>query len=1162
MPVIREEEERQAFPDLDSSQFLGLADHVALTEADQAFAGFLATSAPADVAEPSCPAHPGQDNGFMGNWDLLETPVVQQHINVDERKSPALLPPDYSKLENWIPRFIRPKQPLSHSQLPDGSNYVEGSPALLDTLHLVDENDVIDHGHFNRIKDLHSNQQSSGKRSTVRFNDDASGSTKRNGIRFPRHAVKTLRDWLDGHRDHPYPSKEERAALEKQTELKPSQIANWLANARRRKKVTEKARPKLCMSPSLRPTTPAIDILNGPEKSWDELNPFERWKHSPPEHEPASITDIAQAVASSDLPENTISRSPSSGRRKRSSNGSGFSSLRASSTTSLETSAQSSSLSASSAAFSQGSSNSHGSFGSFSSSLAGKKDRRRRRRNAPAIRRRTFDGNNRIFQCTFCTDTFKSKYDWTRHEKSLHLSLEKWICAPLGPTVVSPASGVKKCVYCEIDDPLDDHAEAHNHHQCEAKGLDSRTFFRKDHLRQHLRLMHGCEMKPHMDQWKSVAININSRCGFCAQRFIAWQERVDHLTAHFKAGARMTEWKGCRGLDPAVAAQVTNAMPPYLIGIESVSPNPFSASNQATWRQRMPSDQGDDDFSNLKESDPTGPALEPLHSDHGVKATCWEILTVRLGKYADEMAQRGAMLSDEMLQKQARRILYESDDSWDQTAADNPEWLDLFKKAHGLDFFIPSELGGQGLLETYGDLGLRIPFHVQLAAYNQAQANTQISDAANVPEPYSKALERKRQEFRSICSLLSKEGVLLHEEKIVCDHDECAQNVIDVSKVDGKSEPGPRYNRWCTYTVAPEKAKKLALTAVAVDGPADLGAFMGDSGAGHRETDDAGNGLECRTTSTNAEGAALVRAGGVGMLTDCENKKCTFHDINRNEEARAAASLRARGLVALERVHAPISSCNCDCHAEPVRQSRKAPRPERHQDRLDAFASATARCEGSASLEAAKSRAQCLDYLGRLHGPMTCDCDDAQASPNPHSRVHQPRHKLQLPIARARLFETTTGAWEDAGKMPATTYTASRGEVADMSMRVIAEEDLANTGAMMDVRGSQFSGGQETAMSGMMGDFDLGLGLPNAPATDDQALKELDDLIAATFAFPNQAVDEGTASAEDLAMVLNNEGAAAKNDVAMDDFDFDDVTFDGAFDMPFDERDGVDDDFL
>ncbi|KAI7705632.1 hypothetical protein KC353_g12762, partial [Hortaea werneckii] len=310
-------------------------------------------------------------------------------------------------------------------------------------------------------------------------------------------------------------------------------------------------------------------------------------------------------------------------------------------------------------------------------------------------------------------------YDWTRHEKSLHLSLEKWVCAPLGPVVVDAETNRRKCVYYEELDPDDEHLESHNHHQCEEKGIDARTFYRKDHLRQHLRLMHGCAMSPAMEKWKFTAVKINSRCGFCAQRFSVWQERVDHLTAHFKAGARMKEWKGCRGLDPAVAAQVTNAMPPYLIGIEAVSAIPFSATNRATWDQTSPNDHVCP--SSTQKASEEGNDLES-------KATCWEILTVRLGKYANEMSHKGVVLTDEMLQRQARKLLYEDDDAWNQTAADNPEWLDLFKKAHGLDY-IPSTIGGSGQqipedLETYGDLGLRIPFTVQLQAYNEC-----LSDA-------------------------------------------------------------------------------------------------------------------------------------------------------------------------------------------------------------------------------------------------------------------------------------------------------------------------------------------------------------------------------------------------------------------------------------------------
>jgi hypothetical protein len=67
-------------------------------------------------------------------------------------------------------------------------------------------------------------------------------------------------------------------------------------------------------------------------------------------------------------------------------------------------------------------------------------------------------------------------------------------------------------------------------------------------------------------------------------------------------------------------------------------------------------------------------------------ATCWEILTLRLGQFARaHIEQHGtATLTDDLLQSQARYILYDSDDPWNQTAADNPEWLALFKQAHGI----------------------------------------------------------------------------------------------------------------------------------------------------------------------------------------------------------------------------------------------------------------------------------------------------------------------------------------------------------------------------------------------------------------------------------------------------------------------------------------------
>ena len=150
----------------------------------------------------------------------------------------------------------------------------------------------------------------------------------------------------------------------------------------------------------------------------------------------------------------------------------------------------------------------------------------------------------------------------------------------MGEVVTHTTTGKGKCVYCGELEPTKDHLATHNHSACEEKGLESRTFYRKDHLRQHLRLMHDVKMTPAMDLWKSEAQYIKSRCGFCAMDFDKWQDRVDHLSKEFRNGADMKNWKGCRGLDASVAIHVTNAMPPYLIANESKSPFPFSATDK------------------------------------------------------------------------------------------------------------------------------------------------------------------------------------------------------------------------------------------------------------------------------------------------------------------------------------------------------------------------------------------------------------------------------------------------------------------------------------------------------------------------------------------------------------------------------------------------------
>jgi hypothetical protein len=86
--------------------------------------------------------------------------------------------------------------------------------------------------------------------------------------RFPRPAVKILKDWMLQHVDHPYPTEEDKELLKQQTGLATMQISNWMANTRRR----QKARPKRSASPSIRPSTEAINIPAG--RTWESLSTY------------------------------------------------------------------------------------------------------------------------------------------------------------------------------------------------------------------------------------------------------------------------------------------------------------------------------------------------------------------------------------------------------------------------------------------------------------------------------------------------------------------------------------------------------------------------------------------------------------------------------------------------------------------------------------------------------------------------------------------------------------------------------------------------------------------------------------------------------------------------------------------------------------------------
>ena len=443
--------------------------------------------------------------------------------------------------------------------------------------------------------------------------------------RLPHEATKILRQWHKEHSDFPYPSPEEKTQLQENTGLSDKQISNWFTNTRRRTK-------------SGSSHGSSASLVN----SFDTMSSLDRWRNSPPELEHVSMEDIAAALAET----NNAPRPYRAGRT--SSRQSDASSVRASDT---------------------GSSDSQGIL-SETGAVTKHRRRRRKRPNAPPSKE---TAGKRIFQCTFCTDAFKTKYDWTRHEASLHLPLDRWTCTPHGPRYLAFGGSVQACVYCDLENPSDEHVNSHRISECCDKPATARQFYRKDHLRQHLRQVHKVEMfTKAMEGWKSRMTEIQSRCGFCDDVFQLWSERNEHLADHFRDGASMKDWKGARGFEPAVATLVRHSIPPYLISTEATAMIPFSVERGYLQQAISP---------------------EPHFPNTSTTPTSFEYLVSELGKFAIAQKAQNLIPTDQKLQEKARLIVYGDNDPWNQTAADNSQWLELFKEGYGITDSAPADPG-------------------------------------------------------------------------------------------------------------------------------------------------------------------------------------------------------------------------------------------------------------------------------------------------------------------------------------------------------------------------------------------------------------------------------------------------------------------------------------
>lgn len=408
---------------------------------------------------------------------------------------------------------------------------------------------------------------------------------------FPQSAVRLLRQWMATNSHYPYPTREDKEMLSTMTGLSQTQIVNWFANARRRAKLSAPLRPTASGNES----TIAMDI---PERRatpgiLEGLNPMQRWENSPPDNEPADVAAILGAVKAAKIAASPSERSCLTPASRYSDDSSSVGFSNPSSIGRYD--APSSGESVRSGHSSQGGV----SLSPFSNNLSSRRRRRRKRAGLPA-QNAYRPANRGAFQCTFCAEDFQTKYDWQRHEKTWHLSIDRWVCAPTGPLAVDPVTGSLTCVFCSLPNPDAAHFESHNFSLCSSRTLTERTFYRKDHLTQHLRLGHHAKVpKETLETWKAASPEIRSRCGFCNTSLHSWNARVDHLAVHFKNGATMEHWTGDWGFDDAVLKTVENSIPPCkftivvawspfanildLIHLEKISPLPYVASSAAPW---------------------------------------------------------------------------------------------------------------------------------------------------------------------------------------------------------------------------------------------------------------------------------------------------------------------------------------------------------------------------------------------------------------------------------------------------------------------------------------------------------------------------------------------------------------------------------------------------
>ncbi|KAK9355892.1 homeobox KN domain-containing protein [Lipomyces doorenjongii] len=116
------------------------------------------------------------------------------------------------------------------SYAPDAAYLQAAAFGPTSTSDLIQQQQQQQHQHQQQL----SVRSVSGRHHTHQHQSSAHAQKKRRG-NLPKHVTDILRNWLNAHVQHPYPTEEEKTTFMQQTGLTMNQISNWFINARRRR---------------------------------------------------------------------------------------------------------------------------------------------------------------------------------------------------------------------------------------------------------------------------------------------------------------------------------------------------------------------------------------------------------------------------------------------------------------------------------------------------------------------------------------------------------------------------------------------------------------------------------------------------------------------------------------------------------------------------------------------------------------------------------------------------------------------------------------------------------------------------------------------------------------------------------------------------------------